>query len=253
MTPTDTCGIPLDSIILGDCREGLKALPDGSVDLLMMDPPYSLDAQRGAGAFGSKTKSYHGELLPLSDGIETSTLDLIADKMRKLHGYVWCNKNQLRQYLDYFEGERGCNIDLLTWHKTNPIPTCRNKYLSDTEYIVFFREPGVPMHGTYQTLRKWYATPTNKADKDLWGHPTIKPVEIVRNLILNSCGDATVGGDSKLILDPYMGSGTTAVASRELGHHFIGFELEPGYREVAMERVSSIAVPVRSRQEILNV
>ena len=177
--------VPLNTVIQGDCREVLLDVPEGSVDLVVMDPPYAFSSVRGGGSFGSDARRYHSELEGISHGVDGATLELIVSRLKAVNIYVWCNKAQLCQYLDYFEG-RGCSCDILAWHKTNPTPSCGNKYLSDTEYIVYARDPGVRLYGTYETKRKWYATPVNRADKALWGHPTIKPLAIVRNLILNS-------------------------------------------------------------------
>lgn len=174
----------LDTIFCEDCRRGMDRIPDGGVDLVVMDPPYNLDTN-GGGAFGPTNRPYHRELVPLSEGIDNELLDTICRKMSAINLYVWCNKGQLRQYIDYFE-DRGCLTDLLAWHKTNPTPMCNNKYLSDTEYLLFFREPGVKLYGTYETKRKWYVTPTNRADRERYGHPTVKPLDIIRNIIGNS-------------------------------------------------------------------
>ena len=201
----------LDVIYNKDCIEGLKELPDSSIDLVVMDPPYEMDTS-GGGAFGSFNKLYHSSLTSISKGISNDVLDLLVRKMKAINMYIWCNKAQLRQYLDYLD-DRGCMIDLLTWHKTNPTPTCNNKYLSDTEYLVFAREKGVKLYGSYETKRKYWVTSLNTDDKKRYGHPTIKPLNIIKNLIENS---SKQGG---VVLDPFMGSGTTAVAAKSLGRH----------------------------------
>ena len=174
----------LDVIYNKDCIKGLKEMPDKSIDLVVMDPPYEMDTS-GGGAFGSFNKLYHSSLTSISKGISNDVLDLLVQKMKAINMYIWCNKAQLRQYLDYLD-DRGCMIDLLTWHKTNPTPTCNNKYLSDTEYLIFAREKGVKLYGSYETKRKYWVTSLNTDDKKKYGHPTIKPLEIIKNLILNS-------------------------------------------------------------------
>jgi len=156
--------------------------------------------------------------------------------------YIWCNKEQIFQYMSYFNNRKGNDggkifMDLLTWHKTNPIPLCSQKYLSDTEYILFFKERGVQLYGSYETKRKWYATPINTADKNQWGHPTIKPLSIVQTLIENS----TQPGD--VVLDPFMGSGTTAVACIRSGREYLGFEMDPEYYKTCKARVSGASAP----------
>lgn len=221
-------------------QTGLSHVPDGSVDLVLMDPPYEMDSTRGAGAFGSSKRRVYDEIEPISHGITDDDLDMIYGKQEHLNTYVFASKKQLRQLLDYFD-DRGANVDLLTWHKTNPTPTCNNKYLSDTEYIVYARDPGVPLYGDYHTKRKWFETTTNKADKDLYGHPTAKPVPIVRTLIENS----TRPGQT--VMDPYMGSGTTAEAAIQSGRRFTGFELDPGYYDTAKRRIERAqGFPMRS-------
>ena len=137
----------------------------------------------------------------------------------------------MREYINYFEN-KGCNTELITWHKTNPIPTCNNKYLSDTEYLLFFRESGVKLYGTYATKRKYYVTPTNKKDKELYKHPTVKPLEIIQNLIVNSTLE------NEIVLDTFIGSGTTAIACMNTNRHFIGFEINEEYCEIANKRIA---------------
>lgn len=210
---------------------GLSRIPDGSVDLVIMDPPYKL-MNHGGGSFGPSNRQYHHELEPMSDGIDDALLDTIVSKLKAVNMYVWCNKAQILQYLEYFD-RRGCNTDLLAWHKTNPTPTCNNKFLSDTEYIVYVRDPGVRLYGTYETKRKWYVSPYNKADKDMWHHPTIKPLDITMNMVVNSTG----GGDA-LVLDPFMGSGTTAIACIRTGRRYVGFEVDGTYWETSQRRIA---------------
>lgn len=220
----------IDTILNMDCIEGLRQIPDRSVDLIVMDPPYSFQRTEGAGVYG-KSRPYYKELKTLAEGITNDFLDSLLSKMKAVNIYIWCNKAQLRQYFDYFE-DRGCFTELLTWHKTNPIPTCCNKYLSDTEYLFFAKDSGVKIYGSYETKRKFYVSSLNTADKDRYGHPTIKPLSIIKNLIINSSKEGDV------VLDPFIGSGTTAVASKMLGRHYIGFEIEPAYYEIAVKRLA---------------
>ena len=213
----------------GRFQDHICNLPDRSVDLVIMDPPYLIDTQ-GGGAFAGKNRTFDREFKDFSDGITNEDLNLIMSKMKAVNAYVWCNKAQLRQYLDYFD-DRGCNIDLLTWHKSNPVPRCNNKYLSDTEYVIFARDPGVPLGGHYETLHKYWITPVNAKDKKLYNHPTIKPLDIISTLISNS----SAPGD--LVMDPFLGSGTTAAACVGLGRRFWGCEVDHDYYETCLKRV----------------
>ena len=220
-------------LIQGDCLEELKNIADKSVDLVVIDPPYQIVAGGSGGCFGADKRTYHAEVKTLSDGIANNVLDELARVMKKINIYIWCNKNQLKQYINYFE-DLGCTTDLITWHKTNPVPTCNNKYLSDTEYILFFREKGAKIYGSYETKKKYYVTTTNKEDKKKYNHPTIKPLNIIKNLIINS------SNENEVVLDCFMGSGTTGVACKELNREFIGIELDEKYFNMAKERIESI-------------
>ena len=217
----------------GDCLDLLKKLPDDSVDLIVTDPPYEFAAHRGGGAFGSKKREYHNQLedSDITNGFDTKILDELMRVMKKVNIYIWCNKEQIKMYLDYF---KDYNMDLLALCKTNPVPTCNNKYLSDIEYLLFFREKGVKVFGEYATKHKYYVMPTNKADKKKYNHPTVKPLEIIENLIINS------SEENQIVLDPFMGSGTTGEASIKLNRNFIGIEIDKTYFNTAKERIERI-------------
>lgn len=221
----------LDTIYNEDCMAGLDRIPDNSIDLVATDPPYLIDVV-GSGCFGSKNKLYHQDLEHLSHGIDNAVLEKIVSKLKAINLYVWCNKAQFRQYIDFFD-DLGCYVDLITWHKPNPVPAANNKYLSDTEYLFFFREKGVKLYGTYSTKTKHYELPCNVADKERYNHPTVKPLEIMRNIIINS----TQVGD--IVLDPFMGTGTTAVACVETCRHFVGFEIDEEYHRTALDRLAA--------------
>lgn len=93
-----------------------------------------------------------------------------------------------------------------------------------------FRERGVPIYGDYHSKKTYYIAGANK-DKKLYKHPTIKPLHILRNLIVNS------SKEGQTILDPFMGSGSTGVACVNTKRNFIGIELDPGYYEIAKKRI----------------
>ena len=221
-------------LLQGDCGELLKELPDKSVDLVIMDPPYEIYGGKSGGCFGREARAYHNEIYDtgLDQGISNSILEELVRAMKKINIYIWCNKTQLRQYINFFES-RGATTELLFWGKTNPVPTCNNKYLSDVEYILFFREKGVNLYGEYATKHKYYITPTNKSDKAKWQHPTVKPEPIISNFVVNSSLPGQV------ILDPYMGTGTTGVCAQRLGRKFIGMEIDPYWYELAKGRIES--------------
>lgn len=236
----------LDKVYNEDCLQALRRLPDNCVDLVVTDPPYEFNSGSSGGAFGANKRCYRAEYMKLgetnvrihigntnrliSDGFDMAVLSECCRVLKKINAYVWCSKLQLRKLLTYFE-EKGCTTDVLVWCKTNPTPACNNSYLSDIEYCVYAREKGVKLYGTMATKHRYWLTPANTADKKLYNHPTIKPLNIIQTLIINS------SKPNDIVLDPFMGSGTTAVACHRTGRHFIGYEINEKYYNTACKRI----------------
>lgn len=218
-----------------DCLEGLKAIPDASIDLIMTDPPYLIrDTHAGGHTELARTIQPVNNALRdngLVNGLDPAILPELVRIMKRINCYIWCNKAQIPEYLNYFVGELKCSFDLITWSKTNPPPLFNNKYLSDKEYCLYFRRGGYCQPTSYEAARTAYYQPINVYDKKSYPHPTIKPLNIVKTLI----GNSTRPGD--IVLDPFLGSGTTAVACAELGRQYIGYEINGEYFEVAQRRI----------------
>lgn len=212
-----------------DCLTMLKGIKSKSIDLVVTDPPYKVDT-KGAGVYGSVAQFKQIECM--ADGFKDEVLDELCRVMKKINIYLFCSKNQLVPLINYFTDKK-CNWNLLTWHKTNPIPTCNNKYLPDTEYVLFFREKGVKIQGTYDTKKTYFIAPINAKDKALYQHPTCKPVEILQNFIVNS------SNENDVVLDPFMGSGSTGVACINTHRNFIGIEINAKFYETAKTRLIS--------------
>lgn len=224
-----------NNIYLADCYEAIKDIPDKSIDLVYCDIPYDIEDNGGGGAFGEKGRSYHIEYGQFKHGIDEVILDEFVRVCKAIYCYIWCSKAQILPLMEYFVGKHDCRFELLTWHKSNPIPTCNGEYLSDTEYCLMFREEGkTKIGGTFETKSKYYISPTNKTDKDRFEHSTIKPLKFVQDHILNS----TEVGD--IVLDCFSGSGTTCVAAKNLGRRYIGFEIDERWYKIAKDRLNNI-------------
>lgn len=220
----------VDYIKQGDCLELMKEIPDKSIDLVVSDPPYQIETA-GAGIYKQADKQYVKELVSMKNGFSEEVLDELCRVMKRINIYLFCSQKQIMTLLDYFVTKRRCNYNILTWHKTNPIPACGNKYLTDTEYILFFREKGVRIYGEFKSKFTYFVTPLNQKDKKEYGHPTIKPLGILSNLIVNS------SQVKEIVLDPFVGSGSTCVAAINTNRHYIGFELDEKYFEISKQRI----------------
>lgn len=149
-----------DYIEQGDCLELMKNIPDKSIDLVVTDPPYLIETT-GAGIYKQADKQYIKELNEIKDGFSETVLDELCRIMKKINVYFFCSQKQIIPLLDYFVKRKKCNWNLLCWHKSNPVPACGNKYLTDTEFILFFREKGVKIGGEFKTKFTYYVTPLN--------------------------------------------------------------------------------------------
>jgi DNA modification methylase len=259
----------INTIQLGDCYELIKQIPDKSIDLVYIDIPY-LYNEGGAGTsdlatratkkrmilMGTKEKHADSlikntknsealriaknkakndkDIVNIQNGIDWSILDELCRVMKRIYIYIWCSKKQILDLMKYFIDGYDCIFEIFTWHKTNPTPTHNNCYPPDTEYCLLFREKGTGMGGTMETLKKWHVSPANVRDKKFYNHPTIKPLEIVKNHIINS------SKENDIVLDCFCGSGTTCVAAKELGRRYIGMEIDPEYHKIAVDRLNGI-------------
>ena len=227
-----------NKIYLGDSYELIKEIPDKACQLIILDPPYQFGTGGiGTGIFkGRKTENdTYREIHKngLGEGIDSETILRECVRIQpKINIYIWCNKEQIYDYLNFFVKERGCNFEIIVWAKTNPPPFLGGHYLKDKEYCLYFWEKGVRVHPSYETGRTVYTSSLNVLDKTDYGHPTIKPLDILENLIKNSSEE----GD--LVFDAFLGSGSSALAAKHTGRKYLGFEINPTYFEIATKRIS---------------
>ena len=226
------------TLLNGDAYELIKDMPDNSVDLIVTDPPYLYNISQTQDKdcrYANDANALRADLAKLSDGYDMSILDEFVRVMKKINIYIWCSNKQLADTLMYFQN-KGCFTNVIVWCKPNAIPFCNGKYIDDVEYCVFAKEQGVPLYGDNTTKHKFYNLFVNHEDKKLYKHPTIKPLQIIKNFVINSSKEGDV------VFDPFMGSGTVGAAAKITNRDFIGFELEKEYFDIAEERITNTSV-----------
>lgn len=204
------------TIYHGDCREILPTLPN--VDLVLTDPPYEITAS--GGGIGA-TRKYLNDTEGFTDcGFDYSLLSGFEN---------WICFGTLRQVPKLIECANGKRWMLITWNKPNPCPLINGNYLPDTEYIVHAWSSG-QLFGDFQDKARFIVHPLG--DKQQGEHPNEKPMRVMLKLV-------RVGSkETQAILDPFMGSGTTLVAAKQLNRQAIGIEIEEKYCEIAAKRLS---------------
>lgn len=225
----------LNKIYNRDSYKAIKEIPNNSIDCIYTDIPYLIDS--GGSGSGALSKRIHNmqkaQLDGITDGIDYQILDEFIRVSKKVNIYIWCSKLQINDIMNYFIS-KGYFFEILTWNKTNPTPATNGVWLPDIEYCLYFRETGVKLNEGYHLKSKWYSSPINKQDKELFEHPTIKPLELVKRHLLHTTQE------DDIVADFFMGSGTTAVACKEIDRNFIGFEIDEEYHRIATNRVNGI-------------
>lgn len=225
----------LDVIYNEDCLAGIKKIPDKIIDLVIIDPPYKINNHNSGGKsdLAIEINKYNKELYDskLTSSYDYKILDQLIRVMKKINIYIFCNGEQIPFYIDYFVNKRKCKMDIIVWNKTNALPLFNNKYLTDKEYCLYFRNGGYCNPKNYEDAKTVFYYPINVKDKKKWKHPTIKPESLIRKLIRNS------SKENDIVLDCFMGSGTTAVCCIKENRRYIGYEINKKYFDICNQRI----------------
>lgn len=249
-----------DRVLRGDLRQVLPLLPDGIADLLFLDPPYNLDKD-----FGSHRHRRTGEaeyadylrswlLLALPKLKPTATVYCCGDWRSSGAIAAVCGEHLRVRNRITWEREKGRGARANWKNAAEDIWFCTvgEEYHFDLEAVKLrrrvrapYREGGRPKDWEQTAAGNFRLTHPSNLWTDLsvpfWSmpentaHPTQKPEKLLARLILASCPP---GG---LVLDPFLGSGTSAVAARKLGRHFLGIELDEQYCCLALKRLDLAA------------
>lgn len=206
----------INKIIQGDCLDFMKLMPDKCVDLVLTDPPYGIgDFQKTGDANNYKLRKELEYDDDLSWNQDVPNEDVFKEIYR-------VSKNQIifgANYLNCFNSLGGA----IVWDKNNEssqrYSNCEIASCSLQKKVSIFR---YTWNGMIQQDMK---------NKEVRHHPTQKPVELFKWILLN------YSQENDIILDCYLGSGTTAVACQNLKRNFIGIEISPKYCETARQRL----------------
>ena len=233
--------VELNKIYNMDCLEYLKKIPDNFVDLIVTDPPYNVSQKNNIKYKKFNIVKNFGDW---DFGFDPLPVLKELKRVLKPKGqiYVFCATKQIPIYINFFE--ENCNfINLMVWSKTNPAPRLsKTNWVFANEYIVYaINEKGKPSEATFNYAKhremfNLFVTSSLQSKERLKVnnkavHPTQKPLSILRRLIEVSSKEGDV------VLDCFMGVGSTAVACKELGRNFIGCELSKKYFQLSNQRL----------------
>lgn len=218
------------NLILGDCLKEMGNIQDESIDLIVTDPPYKVIT--GGKNNGRNSKRPVG-ILTNNDGYFDnipSPKQYMSELFRVLknetHCYIFSNAICLSEMLTEAQLAGFKLHNILIWEKNNCTPS--QWYMKNCEYILFLRKGSakyINNIGQSKTVHKFNNITGRKV------HPTEKPVDLLEFYIKNS---SNVGD---VVLDPFMGSGSTGVACVNTKRNFIGIELDEKYFNIAKEHI----------------
>ena len=214
----------IDKVICGDCLEVMKLIPDKSIDLILADPPYGIGFNYNENFTDYNEPKKYGHWLK----------KVIKQTSRILKDQKWAFFWQAMPY---------CN----EWHKWFPagyriFAGIKNFAQYRPIHIQYSWDPIIFWNMTKSEIKgqaglrdyhigntaRWVAEPS-------MGHPCPRPLDTVK-FIISMCSNI-----DDVVLDPFLGSGTTAVACKELGRHLIGIEINPEYCKIAERRLAQTA------------
>jgi len=226
----------LNKIYNMDCLEGLKQIPDNSVDLIVTDPPYNTGIKKTTKGrlknfFNDKYDEREYERL-----VEEVCVSLYRVLKTNKAGYIYINWKSLGIWLYYLKKAGFAVKNVIVWDKVIHGLNYQN-YAYTYELIIFF------IKGIFKVNNKRIEDKNKKYYKDVWHisrkidnepdskHETVKEIKVVKLPIIHG------SNENDIVLDPFIGSGTTAVACKQLNRRFIGFEISKEYCDIVNKRL----------------
>ena len=232
----------LNKLTCGDCLEVMREMPDSSVDMCVFSPPYNLRNTTGGGMQPSREwyslkygYAEHDDNMPHEEYVEwqrnvlTECMRLIPDTGAIFYIHKWrVQAGVIQDRLDIVGGFPVRQI--IIWQRSGGFNFNDAFFVPTYEVIYMIAKKDFKLLPSARTVGDVWQINQDR-DND---HPVPFPVEIPSRIIRHT--------SAQIVFDPFMGSGTTAVAAKKLGRDFIGIELSPEYCEMAERRVSQTAI-----------
>ena len=249
-------------LYLGDCIDILSQLPENSVDMIFADPPYNL-SNGGFTVHAGRMVSVNKGMWDISRGF-SDDYDFhyrwlgACKRVLKPHGTLWVSGT----YHSIYQSGHALQalgyhiLNDISWFKPNASPNLSCRFFTAShETIIWARKDKKSKHTFNYSLMKdghwpedsikkpskqmrsvWSVNPPKPEEKKYGKHPTQKPLELLKRIVLSS----TNKGD--VILDPFTGSSTTGIASVLNNRKFIGIDMERNYLELSKKRLNDIKI-----------
>ena len=231
----ETIHFPL--LMQGDAFLRMKELPSSSIDLILTDPPYNLsNYSTGNMKFDWRNEINNDVATWDEKPFEPAGLKEEFIRLLKPTGniFIFTSYNLMGKYHDAFDPLFD-TFQFMVWHKTNPVPNIRkSSFLNSCELIVCLWNKGHTWNFTKQSqMHNFFESPICMGSERIKEpkHPTQKPLAILQHII------SIASNEGDVVLDPFMGVGSTGEATLSLKRRFIGIELEKEYYDATVKRL----------------
>ena len=260
---------PLDTVLIGDTVAEMNKLPECSVDVIFADPPYNLQLAgelhrpnntkvNGVDDAWDQFAREGGDPMSSFSAYDAFTREWLAAARRilKPNGSIWVigSYHNIFRVGTILQDQGFWVLNDIVWRKTNPMPNFRGTRFTnahetmiwcsknkDAKGVTFNYEAMKTLNDDVQMRSDWtipLCTGPERIKKDgKKAHPTQKPEALLYRVLLAS----TKPGD--VVLDPFLGSGTTASVAKKMGRHFIGIERDKTYATIAKKRIKEAQPP----------
>lgn len=244
------------SLILGDSFKVLKKIEPKSIDMIFADPPYFVSGDGiscSAGKQISVNKAIWDKKIGINDRLSFNRKWIrLCRKVLKDDGTIWISGTFHNIYsIGVVLEEEGFSIiNNITWQKRNPPPNLGTRcFTNSTETIIWARKQLAPkkkgkhffnyhlmkeMNGGKQMKDVWIIPRASKKEKEFGKHPTQKPADLIKRMLLASTNE----GDK--VLDPFSGSGTTGIACVLLNRSYVGIDNCQEYLDISIKRYEAL-------------
>ena len=218
--------IELNRIYNEDCLEGMKRIPDNTVDLVVTDPPYCI----GTTSNGQKGSWTDNNLIrPFFDAYFRELKRVCKEKSELYINTDWRTYPFLYPIMQKYFNIKNLIVWNYEWIKAG------SHYRFSHEFIIYAIQGDVKRKFSASERDVWRIRPINFTSKEKL-HNSQKPLELVQKMIVNS------SNENDVVLDTFMGSGTTAVACIETNRNYMGFEIDEKYYQTALRRIEDLHV-----------
>lgn len=210
-----------DYIKLGNCIELLKEIQDNSIDVVFTSPPYNSKRHKKYDHYEDNIEDYHGMLCDVTNECLRVTKKWVIVNIQA----NYYNKTEIYKYIGTYSDKIQ---RIVIWEKSNPTPSYPHQLTNSYEYFIILGD--VPVKTNSVSFKDVIHSSVNS--NKFKGHSAVMNKDVCDLFIR----EFTQKGD--LVLDPFLGSGTTAVSCIDLDRHYIGYEISKDYFEIAEKRIS---------------